>query len=262
MSAYALPGLFPPLESSLSQPSRSSYHTKPETDVNIVVKDARIDSARLVQSLASTLSSKSVNASVSSRPAHSYAQRRRPRSLTFLDPVVPSTTPQEDSMQFELSIMWNGRKYTAIRSFSTILTLRQELVRELGLDQSCSSLSNKDMALFHHQQHHPSSSLAPKSLAIPEVPRISDDDDASFGGVAGVNNGVVGRGFLFLQGMLRAYSPKLEGWLRHVTSMIAPHDSPSLSSFLCEEWKRLRSDETFDASLDSIEETEHDDMDE
>jgi hypothetical protein len=164
-------------------------------------------------------------------------------------------------MQFELSIMWNGRKYTAIRSFSTILKLRQELVRELGLDQSCSSLSTKDMSLFHHQRHA-SSSLPPKSLAIPEVPRISDDDDASFGGMAGVNNGVVGRGFLFLQGMLRAYSPKLEGWLRHVTSLIPPHDSPSLSSFLCEEWKRLRSDETFDASLDSIEETEHDDVDE
>jgi hypothetical protein len=112
MSYYALPGLhFPPLETGKavegSHISSDYKEEKTEFDFDVDVSAAKIDTAKLVQSLMAGPSS-----------------RRRPRSKTC------ECTPQEEAMQFELYVCFNGRSYSVIRNLPNILQLRQELARE------------------------------------------------------------------------------------------------------------------------------------
>jgi len=212
-------------------------------EVHIVVQEAKIDPARYVQSLTSSSSSSSKkkiakNGAVGSR----LQDRRRPRSGAE---AVMNVTPQEESTQFELRIAFSGRTYTAVRSLPSILRLRQDLVSELECQQ---------------QQQNSSGRGPGGACIIPEVPRRQDDAaSSSYGSVCA--DGVVGRGFSFLQAVIRSYTPALEGWLRQVTSLVPPKDSPSLMQFLWEPLVRRTasaSSTPTDQQLDSIEESEHD----
>jgi hypothetical protein len=138
-------------------------------------------------------------------------------------------------MQFELSVCFDGRSYTAIRNLPAILRLREDLVTEM--------------------ESHKSDRF--KANLIPEVPRLDEE------GVAGLREGVVGRGFAFLHALIRSYVPAVEGWLRQVLQLRPPKDSPSLMHFL---WEPVSSSSRRDEQLlntamlhlDSIEESEHD----
>jgi hypothetical protein len=92
MSVYALPGLFPFAETSVPVVPPVNDGT-----IDIRVRQAKIDSAVLVQSLSNT-------------------KRQR----------IPA---QEECMQFELEIVWNGH-YTATRSLPRIVQLRNDLYEE------------------------------------------------------------------------------------------------------------------------------------
>lgn len=322
MSGYALPGLFPPLGSAkdaisrtvASMTSQVHFNTKNSnnnTDVNdiskdsyeeeeektissssyddpievdIVVQEAKIDSAKLVQSLTSTTSTKPSSPSSSSSSSkktlllsgsrknskyhnNNHNNEQQQNRGRFRRPHVsagsfnPNVSPQEESTQFQLRISLNGRTYTAIRSLPCILRLRQDLVSELEQQQQQQQQDNSGNDTIndnHNTQQRQQQNSRRNSPRIPEVPRMT-----MMAGASGA--GVVGRGFSFLQALISSYTPALEGWLRQVTSLVPPNDSPSLMQFLWEPLVR-RSSSTSTTSvsphLDSIEESEHDFLDE
>ncbi|KAL7575807.1 hypothetical protein ACA910_003132 [Epithemia clementina (nom. ined.)] len=131
MSAYALPGLFPPLPRQEFSSERSSFNFEDDAKpcsssnynespgrVGISVKDAKIDSALLVQSLAQNELS----------PTSSPRSRRRTRS----DPTREvSSTSKDEAMQFELSVSFGGQRYTTTRSWPSICKFRKDLIRNV-----------------------------------------------------------------------------------------------------------------------------------
>lgn len=237
-------------------------------EVDIVVQEAKIDPAQLIQSLAtassSTPSSSFAAASsssslkkapASSKSRHHPERRCRPRSSagTFKtnsgNPL--NVTPQEESTQFELRISFNGRTYTATRSLTCILRLRQDLVSEI---QECQQQEEREQRKRDCDGSDEGNNPQPpkrSSICIPEVPRMMMQGDAAMPGETFVGSaaqhhhgGVVGRGFSFLQALIRSYTPALEGWLRQVTVIVPPKDSPSLMQFLWEPLVRRTSSET------------------
>mmetsp|Transcript_21506 Transcript_21506/g.46622 ORF Transcript_21506/g.46622 Transcript_21506/m.46622 type:complete len:270 (-) Transcript_21506:172-981(-) len=261
MSAYALPGLFPPLpsystrkevvESSFSlssstttakevgpaeaalQESRedesSRLHNNKDSSssserVGIAVKEGKIDSAMLVQSMA--------NPGVDVHNHNSPRSRRRLRNRSSGSTPAhqeSNNTQEEEAIQFELSVSLGGRKYTAVRSWPSICQLRNDLIRSLPPDDK-----------------------------IPELPRLHEP-------------GVLARSFSFLHQLVKSYAPTLEGWLKTVADLV-PHDNPILSHFLYEavhdenKWNPALVKEldqrACDTLLDAIDETECDDEEE
>lgn len=153
MSAYALPGpgLFPPLPSqfeesapasalssgkenipfdqkevfeedvSVQHESREDVCTvlrdpKSSERVGIAVKEAKINSALLVQTMANADSNRN-NGQLSQRRLRSRHEH---------------LTSEDEAMQFELSVTLGGRKYSAIRSWPSICKFRKDLIRSLS----------------------------------------------------------------------------------------------------------------------------------
>ena len=116
MSAYALPDLFhTPSHFSFSEEKREDTES-----VGIAVKEAKVDSALLIQSLVS-------------KPKQSTQSYRKRRSRPGCESV--STTPScQEALKFELSISFNGRKYTALRSLPSFEALRRDLLEEVNED--------------------------------------------------------------------------------------------------------------------------------
>lgn len=277
MSAYALPGLFPPLQHSLakgvsssSSVEKAAVKQEDENDhvekhvtqslqekesnsgclvmpytcpspgaIVIAVKEARIDSMRLIQALTSNA------ATTLQRSTFGRFQKRKQGTVVEKEKEI-KFSPQEGAMQFDLSITFNGRKYTAVRSLPRILQLRQDLVEEVKERR------------HSVEQHYKCKEL--DSLTIPELPRMYEgcDSDMSPGGATGF----VARSFSMLQSLLCSYVPVLEVWLHNVTSLVQPVDSPILRQFLWEPLslsvKQLESgcDNFQFAELTAIEESE------
>jgi hypothetical protein len=214
MSAYALPGLFPPIElekpnicSSSSSGGSGSFSVSTalherlspgnvpeviskEAKFGIAVKEAKLDPVRLVQSITGT-----------SRPQTSQCSKGN---------------SHEDAIEFELSISFNGRKYTAMRSMLTIVQLRNDLVREMNFRKQW----------LHTRRHHSQNDKDEDgdTIQIPEIPPMTDEEGSG---------GFVGRGFTMLHAVLSSYCPSMERWLRSVTAIV-PQDSESLTNFLWE----------------------------
>jgi hypothetical protein len=242
MSAYALPGLFPPIEfekpkvgicSSSSSGSFSvstALHERlfPEnvsgvafkeesehadnTKLGIAVKEAKLDPVRLVQSITAP-----------SRPKTSQQlkirRRNSPDSLpspTRCEKERSKGNPHEDAIEFELSISFNGRKYTAMRSMQCIVQLRYDLIREMNV---------RKQWLHTRRQHSQDTKDEDRdTIQIPEIPCMTDEEGSG---------GFVGRGFTMLHAVLSSYCPAMERWLRSVTTIV-PQDSESLTNFLWE----------------------------
>ena len=195
MSAYALPGLFPPLPkqnhnatstyavSSQVEPKTMTHDEgtsgSNSTRVGISVKEAKLDSALLIHSLAS-------NETCGSNAARS--RRRRARNDPKRETNVDS---KDEAMKFELTVTFGAQKYTTTRSWPSICQFRKDLIRNV------------------------------RSIEIPELPTLHPP-------------GVLCRSFSFLQDLVCSYAPSLEGWLRTVTVLVPP-DNPILSHFLHEE---------------------------
>jgi len=221
-------------------------------EVEIVVKEAKIDPARLVQSLASSAPTTKLADGCRSR------RRSRPRPAAAVsggsnavgddheddDDAAAKITPQEESTEFELSIAYNGRTYTAFRSLTSILRLRRDLVSEVERARGGGKGGIRCATTVPGEKSAGDTANRP-AVSIPEVPRMMMDDDGMSNGTfaasasserggRGNSVGVVGRGFAFMQAVIRSYTPALEGWLRHVTTLVPPKDSPSLTRFLWE----------------------------
>eukprot|EP00538_Stauroneis_constricta_P013456 CAMPEP_0119570714 /NCGR_PEP_ID=MMETSP1352-20130426/43754_1 /TAXON_ID=265584 /ORGANISM="Stauroneis constricta, Strain CCMP1120" /LENGTH=340 /DNA_ID=CAMNT_0007620387 /DNA_START=1328 /DNA_END=2350 /DNA_ORIENTATION=+ len=113
----------------------------------------------------------------------------------------------EDAIEFELSITFQGRKYNATRTMQCLIDLRNALIQDMHAKQRTS---------------------------IPELPQMNrhDDNPASASTSASAAS-FVGRSFTMLHHMLVAYCPDVERWLQIVMSIV-PDDSEILANFLFE----------------------------
>lgn len=125
MSAYALPGFFPPLETSFASykgpceatnASLENAMDMGEVKVNyelssrpvVTVLRAKVDPIRLIESL------------TAQRPKRIFRRRRCSDTC--------SVNPQECAMEFELSLETNGRVTTVVRTMESIRQLRKDLL--------------------------------------------------------------------------------------------------------------------------------------
>jgi hypothetical protein len=211
-----------------------------------VVKEARIDTARLIHSLTTT-SSKTASSSKHRRagrpelirPRDALGGRRAPEQ------AAPAVTPQEECMEFKLTIHYgdgSGKSCSATRRLGCFLELHRALV------QHEETLCNNDPPDDNVNESGAGSSISPvlmtttrrRQCRIPPVPRVQYGGDMGGGGggssSAGCGGGAARKGgFLFLQALVTSYVPRLEEWLRVVLRQLRvanPEHCPALSNFL------------------------------
>ena len=227
----------------------SSGDTRSE-EPEIAVREAKIDPIRLIQSVTGTLSrsqaarktstgrrraSRERPQGDSSSPQGSPVNRKPTASISFGEEEM---TQQQQSIQFELSISLNGRKYTATRTLQRIMQLRDDLILEMSgrrqwLQAASGAFSSAEVNLVDRNIRR-SDSSGDIHVQIPEIPPMSGED--SNGG-----SGFVGRGFTMLHAMATQYVPVMERWLRNVMAVV-PQDSECLSHFL---WEPISNNDAF-----------------
>lgn len=254
MSAYALPGLFPPIDTA--EPEACGSTSVDETDSKKIPLH-QSDRSTLsdifkasVDRLRSPLRSSSLEntekdlqrkpgiqvkdakidhvllvQNVTKSPKSPKQVKKRLSSIERPSdsPQSPNArkdqalgTPHDEAITFELSISFHGRKYTATRTMQCIIQLRDDLIREMN---------NKK-----------------RWLKIPEIPPLNgDENESSFA------SGFVGRGFTMLHAMVTSYVPVMERWLASVMAVV-PQDSECLMNFL---WEPLPSEVPLDFALKS-----------
>lgn len=212
MSAYALsfaPHLVPvssPVDKILTTPlaplSTTYHENKHKTDIDVKVISASIDAGILVQP--------SQNKSLSKVNKNSFS--------------LPN-----DAVRFKLSINRNGRKHVVTRTFQNFVTLRSDLMKELGF--------SKDFAEDRCNY---------LKVALPELPEsISDQTDrnchqlsnpsVSHGIKKDRNRCLSGFGFARIQTLLLCYyCPLMNYWLEEVINTAHVDTSTSLNNFLLE----------------------------
>jgi hypothetical protein len=201
--------------------------------------------------------------------------------------------PHGGAIEFELSISFQGRKYTAKRTLQCIIQLRDDLIREMrcrkqwlirersskGYNDNEGPSIGDDPPTGHHQDCRRTTGLPPFTMMggggasshgpqqdpneyIPEIPPLTTGDDrGSFSG----GKGFVGRGFTMLHAMVTLYVPVMERWLKNVMTIVPP-DSECLMDFLWEPSEATTSLEDFAskvscsslATLGSIKELDYD----
>mmetsp|Transcript_37511 Transcript_37511/g.65812 ORF Transcript_37511/g.65812 Transcript_37511/m.65812 type:complete len:476 (-) Transcript_37511:492-1919(-) len=161
-----------------------------------------------------------------------------------------SSDEDPSAIEFELDITFQGRKYNATRAFPTFVKLRNDLLRELNVNEGdvhrrsrrsggAKSPSNidpednsKSMPMIPNQNNDGSS--LKEGISVPELPRVSQESLGHGGGYA--LSGVARSGFALLQATAQHYCPEMEHWIGQVIHTFPC--SQSLSSFL---WEPLSS---------------------
>ena len=147
------------------------------------------------------------------------------------------SSPHDDAIAFELSISFNGRKYTATRTLQCIVELRDDLIQEMKSRRQWLSMRPTSSTSFSAS---PSPSLEEAGVStastctstedmaveIPEIPPLVGEESMG-------SSGFVGRGFTMLHAMATSYVPVMERWLRSVMAIV-PQDSVCLTNFLWE----------------------------
>lgn len=188
---------------------------------------------------------------------------------------------QNEAIEFELSITFNGRKYTAKRTMQCIMQLRDDLIKETKrrrqwltqtedlststdskLTRESSNTGKYDGRLRFNQFSHfdvtqsSSDKLTTKpeqdkkqscAIQIPEIPPFTSGHDRRH--MSG-DTGFVGKGFTMLHAMVKSYVPAMESWLKNVMEIV-PQDSECLMNFLWEPATDLTS-ACFKSVLDSV----------
>ena len=286
MSAYALPGLFPPIE-----------YAKPRADT-------------------SSSASSSISGSLSKGPLHATEDRSSSNLANFLKdrfaPLKASSSGTEDIKEaadgsvYEscIGIVVKEAKIDPVRLVQALTKLPRQkplngkVLRRKSSPELCIQTSDSAKAASPHddaiefelsinlhgrkysarrtlqsimnlrsdlmrEMNARSQNLESPEIEIPEIPPIADDEGSG---------GLVGRGFMMLHALLNSYCPVMERWLRNVITVV-PDDSECLINFL---WEPLSTRSTLDFSkvswnldgLGSIKEgydcgdTEYDDSDE
>lgn len=207
-------------------------------EVGILVKEAKIDVARLVKSLTTSTKSRKRETQPQPPPVIFTTQTS---DLTASD--MGEDDPHKEAIQFELSISFNGRTYSATRTLPTIVQLRNDLIAEINNRRNalrarrlCWTKKREDNRKTKEGSDDWDDNDTVKTVdeediydvTIPELPDYYSSEDRNTGG------SFAGRGFTLLHALLRSYCPAMEGWLRKVTDLVPPMDSPSLSQFLWE----------------------------
>lgn len=179
-----------------------------ENDLGIAVKSANLDRKRFIA-------------------ANSSSSRiKRAGSLD-----------QWEAVEYELSINYDGKKYTAKRSFPRIRRLRHELLREVETRKNnypgkfgvIRSFVSPLPASDHSTDD--SSTESDEDSVIPELPADLCSDD---GMDSESPMGLAGRTLNMIQSSATGNCPHLEEWLMRVSKVVHPNTSPSLRSFLAE----------------------------
>lgn len=233
----------PPMRYMCSTDDSKGVDSITSNERGIAVKEAKIDPVRLIQAVTgggtarpqfqrkTTLrrrsSSENMRDSQSSNPSSGSC------SPTKCDKKKDVGNPHDEAIQFELSISFNGRTYTATRTLQCIIQLRNDLIREMRYRQQWLKMRRQQESL-HDTKTTPlreivneDDSYSMEDIDIPEIPPISTGDESSSGG------GFVGRGFTMLHTVLASYRPVMERWLRNVIAVV-PQDSECLTNFLWE----------------------------
>jgi hypothetical protein len=231
----------PPLLATSSEKEGNTAEENEETP-GIAVKEAKIDPVRLVQY---------VTGFPRTTQQQSRKTLRRRGSAERLDSAQNSPanqnnlkskeeksssvgTPHDEALEFELSISFNGRKYTATRTMQCIVQLRDDLIRETNSRKRWLQLRRASgPSSFDHSQND----TTDEDIQIPEIPPLTGDDSEN-----GI--GFVGRGFTMLHAMATSYVPVMERWLRNVLAIV-PQDSECLTNFL---WEPLSNEIPLDLS--------------
>lgn len=244
MSAYALPGFFPPLEgcssgfgSNVNALNMGAFYMEDEKvdfeidvpDVRVVVKEAKIDFVLLTEALSKTNKSKK-------RPR---IHRRNSDPL----PTKTAASPEEAAVKFELAIWKNDHQTCAVRTLESVRQLYEDLTDEI--DQRFSDPFYQSIYTGNR-------------IVIPELPSLHERHGSVSGGC------FIGSGFMAMQKFLQSYTPLLETWFRTICQRISPDDSPTLRQFLHEpSWKSniersLRQRQSLPDKLDCIQESDED----
>ena len=257
-SSSSLPGSLPSDPNTLAGTSNSSHgRTKSirrsESDVKLAVTEAKIDPARLIRSLSitkpetkkapsagceGTAGDDTSKTAPSSSTSSSCSSQRRRRSRK-IDSSCDSSDcnrqcdPHEDAINFEISVRFCGREYTATRTLPRILQFRYDLIEEKRMCRERRRMRKErkrrpskppQMAKVYYPSDDEDESSQDDSSqddnSIPELPRLSEDAAGS-------------GGFTMLNALLRPYGPALERWLHSVIDIV-PHDSQCLTQFLWE----------------------------
>lgn len=250
-SSGSLPGSLPSDPHSVSSNTSSSHARRSQSNVKLAVTEAKIDPARLIRSLSitkpetkkapssSSEGTSSDEASKSAPTSSSSTQRRRRSRKTDSSNDSSDCSrqcdPHEDAINFEISVSFNGREYTATRTLPRILQFRYDLIEEIGARRMWRERRRKRkernrrpskpprMAKVYDLSDDEDESSQDDSQddnSIPELPRLSEDAAGS-------------GGFTMLNALLRPYGPALERWLHSVIDIV-PHDSQCLTQFLWE----------------------------
>jgi len=216
--------------------------TEFQSEVDILVREAKIDPVRLVQSLTSPKKKRRKQNFLVSKSMQDLNDKHRNAN----DDDDDNGDPHRDAIEFELSIAFNGRTYTAKRTLSSVIQLRNDIImemknrsRKLHLREMRWPKSPKKYRRETHVDHHHVNAIEllkdnndenrsdQFNGTIPKVPNYYPEENM-FGGQ------LVSCGFTALQALLLRYCPVMEGWLRQIIDLVAPIDSPSLSNFLWE----------------------------
>lgn len=144
-------------------------------------------------------------------------------------------SPQNEAIEFELAITFNGRRYTAKRTMQCIMQLRDDLIKETkrrrqwlvpyetSAHSSYIDPTNRSNNMATIRQELENKHCF--AVQIPEIPPFNGNDDR--------DTGFVGRGFAMLHVMVTSYVPAMESWLKDVMEIV-PQDSECLINFLWE----------------------------
>eukprot|EP00586_Coscinodiscus_wailesii_P000632 CAMPEP_0172481122 /NCGR_PEP_ID=MMETSP1066-20121228/6751_1 /TAXON_ID=671091 /ORGANISM="Coscinodiscus wailesii, Strain CCMP2513" /LENGTH=335 /DNA_ID=CAMNT_0013243121 /DNA_START=43 /DNA_END=1050 /DNA_ORIENTATION=- len=181
-------------------------------------------------------------------------------------------TSLENAIQFDLSVNFNGRKYSARRSLPSFIKLRRNLIDELLHKPGKGKYANKGGAYMkptHDGNVHlvynacgDNETNVDVSEIIPELlPSKSSlhstgeplnarkvrshsafsQLDAPLSEAVLLPMGNTGHGFTMLHAVLRShYCPAMERWLRSVSELVPPESSPAFARFL---WEPLTGDD-------------------
>lgn len=220
--------------SKLVEEKKEEDITSPR-EVGISVREAKIDLVKLVKSL--TTSTKTKSRKRDTNPPPPPVVHTKQSSDVNASDEEEEDDPHKEAIQFELSISFNGRTYSATRTLPNIIQLRNNLISEISSRRKV--LRDRRPRWIKKAMEGEADSDDDETaktvemddvydVTIPELPDYYSSDDRNTGG------SFAGRGFTLLQALLRSYCPVMEGWLQKVTDLVPPMDSPSLSHFLWE----------------------------
>jgi hypothetical protein len=162
---------------------------------------------------------------------------------------------QNDAIQFNLAISFNGRTYTATRALPSFIKLRHDLMHELSskCDANGKRRERHNTRQQHHHHYHrqinmdhtkrhqlPNNTNEPRdndkneNVIIPELP-IGGNGNNKLEGIqngAYAMMGMAASGFSGLQAAVKSYCPPMENWLQNVATLCP--SSASLANFLWE----------------------------